>query len=357
MRSSTRSVGLRLPTLRGRPVRLLVLSAVLIGLVGARSQRMLPALYGYVAESSSSLIVASHLPDFTAVENADIEEDEGDPFPLPLEPQSPLGSLIYAGTVYAAIAGGDTDAFSIEVDPGHTISAIVRAAPTLQARIALSEAGELLADQAAAGPGEAVILPLVETADRLGDDEALPRSYALTVSGDHGSSGEYTLEVVLNALIEAEDHGGASNDEPAFAQDIEPSFLPLLRAVDANTSGAHPDRGAVRGVLGPDASVAAFEEDFESGDLGPDWFHFSSAAEGRVQVTGDFGTAEGGHALIMDRSPRGAQTVNQAIWTVDLTGIEDAVLVFRHADFRDEENPLPREFHGQGARRRRGDQR
>jgi hypothetical protein len=53
----------------------------------------------------------------------------------------------------------------------------------------------LLASQVAAHPGDTEILPLVETANRLGDDEALPRSYALIVSGDDGSSGEYALEV------------------------------------------------------------------------------------------------------------------------------------------------------------------
>lgn len=351
MHTSTRSDRLRFAAVRSRAAALALFGVALLGVGGAGPRRTPPGPYDHGVESPDALSAASQDQAFTAVESGDFEEATGEPFPLPLEPFSPLGSLVYGGTVSAAIDPGDTDTFAIEVDAGQTISAILHPAPTLRARLALSEAGARLADEVAAAPGETALLPLVATADRLGDDGAEPRSYALSVAGVDGSAGAYTLEIVLNALIEEEDYRGAPNDSPGSAQDIEASFLPLLRAVDANTAGDHPDRGAVRGALNPDTSAPVIEEDFESGELGPAWFHFSSSAEGRIRVTGDFGTAAGEYALVMDRNPRGVATVNQAIWTVDLTGIDDAVLVFRHADFRDEENPLPREFTG----RARGD--
>jgi hypothetical protein len=102
-------------------------------------------------------------------------------------------------------------------------------------------------------------------------------------------------------------------------------------------------------VLGnPGTSIASqlVIDDFESGALGPQWTTSSSTPSGRIQVTGAFGTAGGSFALLMDTSVSGPDNLNEAVWTVDLTGASQAELIFSHADFNDEENPLPPDFVG-----------
>ncbi|MGR9114976.1 MAG: PEP-CTERM sorting domain-containing protein, partial [Gammaproteobacteria bacterium] len=85
---------------------------------------------------------------------------------------------------------------------------------------------------------------------------------------------------------------------------------------------------------------------FESGSLGPEWSTNSSTASGRIQVTGAFGTVNGGSALLMDVSQSGSSNLNEAILTVDLSGLTNAELSFAHADFNDEETFLPSTFTG-----------
>ena len=63
-------------------------------------------------------------------------------------------------------------------------------------------------------------------------------------------------------------------------------------------------------------------------------------------MTGDYGTASGDFALLMDRFPSGANNLNEAIWTVDVSAWEHPLLSFFHADFGDEELLLPSSFSG-----------
>ena len=72
-------------------------------------------------------------------------------------------------------------------------------------------------------------------------------------------------------------------------------------------------------VSGTIASVAD-ADDFESGSLGPQWATSSSTPQGRIQVTGAFGTARGAFALLMDTAVSAPNNGNEAIWTVDLSG-------------------------------------
>ena len=88
------------------------------------------------------------------------------------------------------------------------------------------------------------------------------------------------------------------------------------------------------------------EEDFESGTLNDEWTTFSSDSAGQIRVGDDIVAAAGSYSLIMDRGTTGAFTLNEAIWTVDLSGITAATLEFSHADSNDEEHPLPASFTG-----------
>jgi hypothetical protein len=114
------------------------------------------------------------------------------------------------------------------------------------------------------------------------------------------------------------------------------------------------------------ATVAG--EDFNSGTLGGQWTTYSSDVGGRIQVTaggpdlpgdgpppgGDLTPGDGpppgggpppptvGFALLMDTVNNGVDNLNEAIWTVDLTGHSQAYLHFDHATFND----LPTPFSG-----------
>ena len=104
-----------------------------------------------------------------------------------------------------------------------------------------------------------------------------------------------------------------------------------------------PSRAAVTGQVGVPRVVTS--EDFTSGSLDPAvWTTSSSTPQGRIQVTGDFGTATGDFALLMDRSPSGPNNLNEAIWTVDVSAPDQPQLSFFHADFGDEALLLPSSF-------------
>ncbi|QDU23851.1 RHS repeat domain-containing protein [Urbifossiella limnaea] len=102
------------------------------------------------------------------------------------------------------------------------------------------------------------------------------------------------------------------------------SVVPQLGSLVYEASGT--------GFVG--TTVAA--DGFESGDLGPAWSTYSSDAQGRVRVTGSSGTAAGAFALVMDRTPSGANTLNEAVWHVETPGVASPLLRFSHAQFNDE---------------------
>src|SRR5262249_36140362 len=88
-------------------------------------------------------------------------------------------------------------------------------------------------------------------------------TYTFTVSGAGGTTGNYSLQVILNAARELEGTiSGATNNTPATAQDINASFITL------QSSLASASRGAVLGgnAAAPPVPIQTF--DFESGQQG-----------------------------------------------------------------------------------------
>lgn len=179
------------------------------------------------------------------------------PYPTPLLAKSPLGSLIYDPSVSGLIGSpGDTDSFTLNVDPGQTITAIVGAAGGLQARLDLrNPASTVIGSFIAAAPNQPVLLQTVPA--------TTAGTYVFTVSGAGGTTGNYAMVVYLNAAREAEGViAGVTNDTIATAQSIDPSFIGL------QTSLASASRGAVLGS-NPSGPPTAFQTfDFESGQQG-----------------------------------------------------------------------------------------
>ena len=254
------------------------------------------------------------------------------PYPVPLAAKAPLGSLIYDPSISGVIGTPvDTDSFTIDIDDGQTITLVVETNSTLQAEVELFDPGNTsLASTVASAAGQSAVIQVVPTNG--------PGTYTVTVGGASGTTGSYSLQLILNSAAETETLDGLPNDTPATAQDINASFIGL--------GFGSAERGAVLGELPATTGIPFETEDFEAGSLDGQWTTSSSDPQGRIQVTGAYGTAAGGFALWMDRTPSGSSTLNEAIWTVDLSGITNATLSFSHAEFSDEETSLPTNFTG-----------
>src|SRR5262249_8530989 len=149
----------------------------------------------------------------------------------------PPGSLVYqsgtpaTGTIAFA---GDTDDFILDLDPGQTLAILARPSGSAQLTIELRDPSNTLIGSATAPAGGAEALLQAVAAAAAGP-------YRVT-TGSAGGLGLYSVAVMLNAALEAEEHGGGSNDTIGTAQDLSGSFIPL---------GGGADRGAVLGQVQP----------------------------------------------------------------------------------------------------------
>ncbi|HET9218893.1 MAG TPA: PKD domain-containing protein, partial [Terriglobia bacterium] len=120
------------------------------------------------------------------------------PYPS-LDGKLPLGSLIYDPTISGIINfAGDSDKFTLNIDPGQTISVILTpTAPALTPRIELFDPNNVsLAFALAPGPGQ---IAAIQT-----QPATLGGLYTFDVTGAAGSLGGYTLQVILNSAFELE---------------------------------------------------------------------------------------------------------------------------------------------------------
>jgi len=230
---------------------------------------------------------------------------------------------------------GDSDEFSIDLDAGQTLTAVVNTAVTLHAGIEfISPSGQSLSIGFADDIGQDAILqsaPIVEAG-----------VYKLVVYGEQATLGSYSMDVYINAAVEEEGRDRPTNGTTNSAQNLDTAFGPL-----ANTGA---DRVAVIGTLEPTGWTGSdraifFKQDFEA-TLDASWSTWSSNAQGRIQTSTEFGGYLSPGALLMDRTPGGAFTNNEAVWTVDLTGLQQPFLTFAQADLGDEEHTLTSTYTG-----------
>jgi hypothetical protein len=168
------------------------------------------------------------------------------PYPIPLAPKNPPGSLIYDPVASGIISpAGDTDAFWLPVDPDQTITVLVSPTvaglqPTVELR---NPSNAVIASATAAGPGQPA---LIQTA-------AAPTggAYTIAVGGGAGTTGSYALQVGLNMAVEEEGLGGFDNDSLGGAQNIDASFIEL-RGIQTRSM-----RGAVMGTTDRTGYTAA----------------------------------------------------------------------------------------------------
>ncbi|MBI1760867.1 MAG: putative Ig domain-containing protein [Acidobacteria bacterium] len=160
------------------------------------------------------------------------------PYPTPLLAKNPLGSLVYdpsiAGTINFA---GDIDNFTLNLDPNQTLTLVVTATSAgLQPSVTLcNPSNTVIGSATAAAAGQNALLQTVAA--------TAAGTYTFKVSGASNTTGNYQLQVILNAAQEAEGTlAGATNNTLGTAQDINASFITL------STSQASAQRGAVTGV-------------------------------------------------------------------------------------------------------------
>jgi sugar lactone lactonase YvrE len=155
-------------------------------------------------------------------------------FPTPLQPQAPIGSLIYEGSVVGTIGTPTaTNTYTLSVDAGQTISLVAHPSnPYFKPTVSLISQNNVLASGTAKASGDdAVIQPVtVSTLTK----------YTFSVGGKSGTIGEYTLTAILNSAVEAEDHSGPTNNTLATAQPLDISSVPI---------GGGNDRLAVLGTI------------------------------------------------------------------------------------------------------------
>ena len=130
------------------------------------------------------------------------------PFPAPLAAVDPLGSLIYEGSLSSDISVVDeVDSYTVDVDPHQTITVLGNPDAGLDLALTLidpSSATVASADANGVGLDE-VILTYGPT---------VSGTYTIEVSDVAGGTGNYSLDVILNAAIELEEHDGPRNDDP-----------------------------------------------------------------------------------------------------------------------------------------------
>ncbi len=259
------------------------------------------------------------------------------PFTTPLTAKQPMGSLIYDPVMSGMISSeSDTDNFTIVIDPGQSISLLLETDSTLKGKLDLMRGDQVVGTSVASVLGENVIIQNDPVAGRLISVTNAPTEFVIKVQGAGATTGHYQLSILLNSAFEEETLGFPINDSPQQAQNLETAFRSLR--------GNSPDVAAVLGSLTGGLIV---EDDFESGQLNPaSWTSSSTSSFGQIEVTGSFSTAGGSYALIMDVGKSNEPNLNEAVWTVDLSGYAWPMLSFDHVSFGDEPNPFVGDFQG-----------
>ncbi len=244
----------------------------------------------------------------------------------------PLGSLVYGGELTNQIEfAGDADTLELLLDENHTISLAIQPGTTLVPNISIIDPlGNEIAN--ATGTGGAALVQTV-TAVEAG-------TYSIRISGDSGTDGVYTMDLLLNAALEEEALDLGENNELAMAQDLDTGSLTL-----GHVPTSLNNKLSVVGDLAIGLS-SLHEDDFESGSLGPEWTSSSTRPGGQVLVVDDSGSPDGTYALVMDTSENGTPNLNEAIYTVDLTDATSAILSFLHTSYGDENHSLFPTFFG-----------
>ncbi len=146
--------------------------------------------------------------------HADFELDFGTTnFPGTFAPLAPAGSLIYqAGIPGTLPVSTDTDTYTVDLDAGQSWSAALQTSGTLAGTLRILDPGDVELAASSGGVGDSIVLQSQAV--------TVAGTYSIVVETDGATSGDYTLELSLNAAVEEEHFGGSSNDTLGSAQDV-----------------------------------------------------------------------------------------------------------------------------------------
>lgn len=254
-----------------------------------------------------------------------------------LSPIQPMGSQVYAANAMNEVQfDSDIREFDLPLDANQKMTLMVGTMNGgLIPQVTITNpSGLILASYTAASSTDPVFienLPAVDAGE-----------YLISVEGASNTSGQFEAKLWLNAGLELESLGlDSGNNSAASAQDMDATSI-----VQGHLPVSAVDRLAVLGELGTGGAVI-FQDDFETGTLGSEWEVFSSTTSGQIAVVDNTLTRNGTYALAMDVGTAGVFNLNEAILTIDLTDVEEAILGFSHVSFGDETHFLPATFSGQ----------
>ena len=175
---------------------------------------------------------------FSASESVDLVTA---PLPTPLTGKDPAGSLIYDPSLAGFISfAGDTDTYTLNVDPGQTITvkvtptAPIPGSSTLQPSIQIIDpSGVTVGSSTAAAANQNALLQTVSA--------TLGGTYQIVAGSAVGSLGSYTLQVILNAALENEGNivGGNNNTATGTEQTINAVDSGMIASNGAHSTGSN----------------------------------------------------------------------------------------------------------------------
>jgi pre-peptidase len=222
------------------------------------------------------------------------------------------GNLVYDQFFRDSISSsGEVDRFTVDLPANHVVSLLADGDSALKSKLELLSPG-------GTSLGTGIAPALSGQAAVGGIQVSQAGTYTIEVSGEGGSQGSYGVRVLLNSTIESESIGLATNDSAASAQTLESVFIEI--------GGGVAELAAVSG------SLPGHSESFESGRLDARWQIFDTP-QSRTQITTLRGAADGESALLLGWEYGGddMDQPQEAIWTVDMAGLNDPVLDFQAA--------------------------
>jgi len=264
-----------------------------------------------------------------ALLSAEVASATTSAYPTPLVGKAPPGSLLYDPSVSGTISGGNpTDAYTLALDAGQSLTVLAAPAPSLQPTITVMDPSASVIGIATASAAGAYAL--IETVP-----VAAAGTYTISISAAGGTTGSYTAQATLNAALEGEIYLGSTNNTIGTAQDLSATALPLV-------TGA--DRMAVLGGIGGAADTDVYSFTLSAGQVAT--IVVTSLGAGASQVILEDGS---GNALavgvggatnvtqVINRYQAPSAATYYAVVTGD-AGVAYSLVVTRGADFDTEPN-------------------
>jgi streptogramin lyase len=171
----------------------------------------------------------SVIPDYLFPSN-ELKTTPHKPNPPPPPPSSPVpvlseigapGGLVFSGSASQNIAPGTTISYSVLLDAGQTLAAIVTPDNNLQPTLTITDPkGKVLGKATGSAPGAMAAVQAIPI--------GISGTYHITVGGVGNSAGNFTVQPLVNTQLQNEQFLGGSNDNSlANAQQIDASSLNL----------------------------------------------------------------------------------------------------------------------------------